>query len=258
MNTVITEKKSKVGIIKLNRPEALNCINGELADEFGIALKELENNTEINIIVVTGMGRAFCAGGDIKAMQKFTAPEDAYEFVSKAGTISENIYNCPKPVIAMVNGAAAGAGFNVALACDLIFAADNAKFIQSFVNVGLAPDCGGHYFLPKAVEIHTAKQFMFEASPVTAERGAKLGFVNYIYSPEELEKATLAYAEKLANKAPLALRQCKKLLNNSQGMSLADILSAESQIQSILALTEDSKEGINAFTEKRQPVFKGK
>lgn len=258
MNTVILEKKEKVGIIKFNRPESLNCINEELADEFNTAITRLENDEAINIIVVTGMGKAFCAGGDIKAIKNLNTKEEAYDFVAKAGTISERIYHSPKPVIAMVNGAAAGAGFNVALACDLIFASHKAKFIQSFVNVGLAPDCGGHYLLPNAIGKHLAKQYMFEANPVTAEKALELGFVNYIFSPEELEKATLEYAEKLANKAPLALQQCKKLLNNSDGMTLKEVLVAETEIQSILAMTEDSKEGLTAFTEKRQPIFKGK
>ena len=258
MNTIITNKIEKVGVIKLNRPKSLNCINEEMAAEFAAAITDFENDKAINVIVVTGMGKAFCAGGDIKAMQNFTTREEALTFVAKAGIITERIYNCPKPVIAMVNGAAAGAGFNVALACDLIIAAENSKFIQSFVNVGLAPDCGGHYLLPRAVGKHLSKQLMFEASPVTAEQGKQLGFVNYIYPAETLEAETIKYATMLSNKAPLPLRECKKLINGGDNLTLGEILTAEAQMQSRLAMTADCREGLTAFTEKRSPIFTGK
>ena len=258
MDTVITEKINKVGIIKLNRPQSLNCINEKMAMDFEKAIQDLQEDEYINIIIVTGEGKAFCAGGDINAIKNLKSADETVAFVRKAGTITSNIYHCPKPVIAMVNGAAAGAGFNIALACDLIFAAQNSKFIQSFANVGLAPDCGGHYFLPRAIGIHLAKQYMFEASPITAQQGLDYGFVNKIFPPEELASATFAYAEKLSNQAPLALQKCKHLLNTSDNYTLDDILHAEAKNQGDLVMSQDCQEGLSAFLEKRQPNFKGK
>lgn len=258
METIITQKSGQVGIIKLNRPHSLNGINEIMAMEFEKALRDFSDDTDIRVIVLTGSGKAFCAGGDIKVLQQLKTAEETVAFVRKAGTITTNIYHCPKPIIAMVNGAAAGAGFNIALACDLIFAAENSKFIQSFTNVGLAPDCGGHYFLPKAVGIHLAKQFMFEASPISARQGQEYGFVNKVFSPETLERETLAYAEKLCQKAPLALQHCKHLLNSSDTYTLEDTLHAEAKNQGYLITTEDCQEGLQAFLEKRPPHFEGK
>lgn len=257
MQTIITEIQDKVGILRLNRPDAMNSISKQMAEEFAIALGRLENNDAINIIVLTGTGKAFCAGGDIKVMKDFTTAEEAMNYVQKAGSITNLVYHCRKPVIAMVNGAAAGAGFNIALACDLIIAAAGCKFIQSFVNVGLAPDCGGHYLLPRAVGAHLAKQFMFEATPITAEQGKALGFVNQIYPADTLEAETLQYAKMLSEKAPLALQVCKNILNNSDSMTLEDILETESKTQALLTMTADCKEGLTAFTEKRPPIFRG-
>lgn len=258
MDTVITQKNNKVGVIKLNRPQSLNCINEKLAMDFEKAITDFTDDENINVIIVTGAGKAFCAGGDINAIKSLKTAEETLAFVRKAGTITANIYNCPKPVIAMVNGAAAGAGFNIALACDLIFAAEQSKFIQSFTNVGLAPDCGGHYFLPKAIGSHLAKQYMFEASPISAGQALHYGFVNKIFSAENLETETMEYAEYLSQKAPLALQKCKHLLNTSDTYTLQDILHAEAKNQSELTMTEDCREGLSAFLEKRAPVFKGK
>lgn len=257
MHTIITDIQEKVGIIRLNRPDAMNCVSKKMAEEFALAIGEMEQNDEVRVIIVTGAGKAFCAGGDIKAMKEFTTADEAMNYVQKVGNISRLIYHCRKPVIAMVNGAAAGAGFNIALACDLIFAAEGCKFIQSFVNVGLAPDCGGHYLLPRAVGTHLAKQLMFEAAPVTAERGKQLGFVNEIYPADSLETETLQYAKMLCKRAPLSMQVCKNILNNSDAMTLEDILEVEAKSQSLLAMTEDCREGLAAFTEKRPPIFRG-
>ncbi len=258
METIITQKPGQIGIIKLNRPQSLNGINEMMAMEFEKAIHDFTKDTDIRVIILTGAGKAFCAGGDIKVLQQLKTAEETVAFVRKAGTITANIYHCPKPIIAMVNGAAAGAGFNIAMACDLIFAAENSKFIQSFTNVGLAPDCGGHYFLPKTIGIHLAKQFMFEATPISARQGQKYGFVNKIFSPETLEQETMTYAEELCKKAPLALQHCKHLLNNSDTYTLEDILHAEAKNQGELAITEDCQEGLQAFLEKRLPHFQGK
>lgn len=256
---VLTEKKGKVGWITLNRPEALNGINEELADAAVAAFAQMEADSDVNVIVFTGAGKAFCAGGDLKAIMALDSEEVAQAFVAKAGSITDAIYNCKKPVIGMINGVAAGAGFNLALACDILFTANTVKFIQSFSNVALVPDCGGHFFLPRAIGSWLAKEAMFEASPVTAIAAKEhYGFVNQIYASEELLEETTKYADYLASKAPLSLQNCKALVNKSGTMTLAEILKAEAEIQGKLVMSDDCKEGLNAFFEKRAPEFTGK
>lgn len=255
---VLTEKKQGVGWLTLDRPQALNSLTAELAADIVAAVDELAADPEVRVLVVSGAGRAFCAGGDLGSLKALTDEKAAAAFVTACGKTSAAFYNCPKPVIAMVNGVAAGAGFNLALACDIVFAAAGVKFIQSFSNIGLAPDCGGHYLLPRAVGSWRAKQLMFNAAPITAEEGLAIGFVNAVYPPEELAAKTTAYAENLAKRAPLALAGCKKLLNEGGNYSLAEMLAAEAELQGRLVVSADCKEGLAAFAEKRPANFQGK
>lgn len=254
---VIIRKEQGVGWLSMNRPKALNSLTAELSEGIVQAVAELEADPEVRVIVFSGEGRAFCAGGDLGSLKALDTEADAKAFVALAGKTSESLFKCRKPVIAMVNGVAAGAGFNLALACDIVFAAAGVKFIQSFTNIGLAPDCGGHYFLPRAIGSWRAKQAMFEAAPITAEQGKELGFVNEIYAPEELAAAVEKYAVMLAKRAPLALAACKELVNKSGQLDLDGILAAEAVAQSKLTVSADCKEGLAAFAEKRQPEFKG-
>lgn len=255
---VLTEKKHGVGWLTLNRPEALNSLTAELAADIVASVDALAADPEVRVLVVSGAGRAFCAGGDLSSLKALTDEKAAADFVKGCGKTSAAFYNCPKPVIAMVNGVAAGAGFNLALACDMVFAASGVKFIQSFSNIGLAPDCGGHYLLPRAVGCWRARQLMFEASPITAEQGKEAGFVNAVYPAEELADKTAEYAENLAKRAPLALAGCKRLLNEGEHYSLAEMLAAEAELQGKLVVSADCKEGLAAFAEKRPAKFQGK
>lgn len=254
---VVIKKEQGVGWLYMNRPKALNSLTAELSEAIVEAVAELDADPEVRVIVFSGEGRAFCAGGDLGSLKALDNQAAASAFVTMAGKTSEALAGCGKPVIAMVNGVAAGAGFNLALACDIVFAAAGVKFIQSFTNIGLAPDCGGHYFLPRAIGSWRAKQAMFEAAPITAEQGKELGFVNEIYAPEELAEATAKYAAMLAKRAPLALAACKRLVNASGLMDLSGLLAAEAEAQSRLVVSADCKEGLAAFAEKRQPEFKG-
>ncbi len=254
---VLTEKKQGVGWLYLNQPDSLNSLTAELAEAVVQAVADFEADPEVRVLVFSGQGRAFCAGGNLDSLKALEQEDAAVAFVTAAGKTTEALFNCRKPVIAMVNGVAAGAGFNLALACDLVFAAAGVKFIQSFSNIGLVPDCGGHYLLPRAIGNWRAKQAMFEASPITAEQGKELGFVNAIYPAEELAAATEKYAVQLAQRAPLSLQNCKKLVNQSDNMSMAEMLAAEAAIQGKLVVSADCKEGLAAFKEKRQPQFKG-
>lgn len=255
--TILTEKIGLVTVVYLNRPETLNCFNNELLETLQDTLVTLDNDPEVRCVVITGSGRGFCAGGDLGVLMACDSQEKSDENMRVANEATLALFNMKTPTIAMVNGAAAGAGFNLALACDLIFASEKTKFIQSFVNVGIASDCGGHYLLEKAVGRHLAKELMFTARPVSAQEGKELGFVNRVCAPNTLREETLAFAQNIAKKAPLALSASKVLLNRAEEMSLAEVLEAEKQQQGPLLLSHDCKEGIAAFREKREAVFTG-
>lgn len=255
--TILTEHIGQVAIVYLNRPEVLNCFNNELLETLAKELKALDADPETRCVVITGSGRGFCAGGDLGVLMDCDSQEKSDENMRVANEATMALFRMSTPTIAMVNGAAAGAGFNLALACDLIFASEKVKFIQSFVNVGIASDCGGHYLLEKAVGRHLAKELMFTARPVTAQEGKELGFVNRIYPAETLREETLKFAAEIAKKAPLALAASKHLLNRAEELSLEEVLEEEKKQQGPLLLSRDCKEGIAAFREKREAVFTG-
>ena len=186
--TVLYELKGQVALITLNRPKALNSLSKDLVTELIAALFKAEHDEQARVIVLTGAGRAFCAGGDLNGLDSLHTIDERRAFITHVGYIVKVIHDLAKPVIAMVNGVAAGAGFNLAIACDLVFCADNAKFIQSFVNVGLSPDCGGFYYLAKAVGLAKAKELMMTARPVDAQEAKQLNLVNDVFAPEELEE----------------------------------------------------------------------
>ena len=256
-DTIITVKHSHVTVLYLNRPQTLNCFNNELLETLASTLKKLDEDPGVRCVVITGSGRGFCAGGDLGVLMDCDTQEKSDENMRVANEAVEVLFRMKTPTIAMVNGAAAGAGFNLALACDMIFATEKAKFIQSFVNVGIASDCGGHYLLEKAVGRYLAKELMFTARPVSAQEGKALGFVNRVYPPEQLQDETLKFAAEIAKKAPLALAATKQLLNRAEEMTLEEVLAAEKAQQGPLLLSHDCKEGIAAFREKREAVFTG-
>ncbi|MDD2672077.1 MAG: enoyl-CoA hydratase-related protein, partial [Syntrophales bacterium] len=171
--------------------------------------------------------------------------------------VTAAVVNMPKPVIAMVNGVAAGAGFNWVLACDLIYCARSARFAQSFVRVGLIPDGGGTYFLPRAVGLHKAKELMFTADVIDAETAGRIGLVNRVVDDAQLREVTYQLAERLSRGAPIALGLLKKILNQSDRIDLQASMEMETGAQLLCLETDDNKEGIAAFKEKRQPDFKG-
>jgi len=253
---VLYEKSGKIAWIRLNRPKSLNSFNNTLVDEFHQALDKVANDSEVRVAIITGEGKAFCAGGDLTYLESLDGAIAQKTFIEKVGQLVQKITTSSKPFIAMVNGVAAGAGANLMLACDLVYADNNARFAQSFSKVGLVPDCGGFYFLPQAVGIHKAKELMFTAELIDAQEAMKLGMINHLFSTELLKKETQIMADKLAASAPLAIGFIKEILNKPNA-NLNDVLFTEATVQPLCLSSKDCAEGIVAFKEKRQPEFKG-
>lgn len=253
---VLYEKIGQIAKITLNRPKALNAMNGELVSTLASRLDDAGNDNDVRVIILTGNGKGFCAGGDLAYLKQLTNVIEARAFITEVGALVKQIQSIAKPIIAMVNGVAAGAGFNLALACDIVFASDTARFAQSFVKVGLVPDCGGMYLLPKIVGMHKAKELMFTADLIGAAKADELGLLNRVIESDKLEAETLAFAEKLLLSAPIALGMVKQTLNGMEDMTLENWLVHEADMQTLCMQTKDHQEGISAFLEKRAPEFK--
>lgn len=249
--TIILEKEKGVATLYLNRPDVLNAIDNKMRLELLLVLEDVELDSEIRVLTITGKGTAFCAGGDVRAMGKA-------EKMIKPHPIIQKIMNLEKPVIAAVNGVAAGAGCNLAMAADIVIASNKASFVQSFVRIGLVPDWGGLYFLPRRVGITKAKELMFTADRISAEEAERIGLINKVVPEEEFEDFVKEFSQKLLRGAPTPVAMIKKILNVSQCAEIDTVLSLEYQAQTICRGTEDHKEGIAAFKEKREPKFIGK
>lgn len=255
---LIYDVKDRVATLTLNRPERLNALSDTLRDDFYDALMKSAANPDVGVLVVTGAGRGFCSGGDVKTMgsRPVAAPLD--KFSPKRDRIILAMQDCPKPIIAAVNGAAAGAGMNLAFACDMRLASSTAKFSQAFVKRGLHPDWGGTYFLPRIVGMAKACELIFTGDSIDAAEALRLGIVNAVYAPEALMDETYKLAAKIASGPAVAIQLAKRSLYHNQNVDLRAALEFETFAQNITRETEDSKEGAKSFVEKRPPVFKGK
>lgn len=256
-DAVLFAVKDHVATITLNRPQSLNSMNDALIDGLHAALDKVEQDADIRCAVLTGNGKAFCAGGDLPFLEALPDAASRRAFIIKVGAVAKRITAMDKPFIAMVNGVAAGAGVNLMLACDLVYAVNTARFAQSFAKVGLIPDCGGLYFLPKAVGLHRAKELMFTADLIDAATAERFGMLNHVCEADALAGEVEKMAARLAASSPLSLALIKKYINNT-AMGLDDVLDTEAVAQTLCMATEDCKEGIAAFKEKRAPKFTGK
>jgi 2-(1,2-epoxy-1,2-dihydrophenyl)acetyl-CoA isomerase len=255
---ILFEKIDAVGKITLNRPEKYNSIVREMALSLYKTLENCESDDSIRCIFITGAGKAFCAGQDLKEAIDPQGPEIEQIVREHYNPIIKRIREIEKPVIAAVNGVAAGAGANLALACDIVTANQSAKFIQAFSKIGLIPDSGGTYFLPRLIGLPKATAFMMTGEPVSSEKAEALGMIYAVYGDAEFKSKTLELARFIAAMPTKGLGYTKRLLNQSFNHSLEDQLDLEAATQSLSAHADDHKEGIQAFLEKRTPKFTGK
>ena len=252
------EKIGKIAKIVLNRPDKYNSLIREMALEVQTKLDECSSDTEIRCILITGSGKAFCAGQDLKEAIDPEGPKIEEIVLKHYNPIIRKIREIAKPVVAAVNGVAAGAGANVALACDIVVAAKSASFIQAFSKIGLIPDSGGTYFLPRLVGLPRAVALMMTGEAISAEKAESIGMIYNVYEDSEFESSSMKLANTIAAMPTKGLGYTKKLLYQTYNNSLEDQLSLEAETQALSAKSEDHKEGIQAFLEKRPPQFTGK
>ncbi len=260
--TITVETIDRICTITLARPDVLNAFNDQLTFELHDALKQAERDDDVRVIVITGEGKAFCSGQDLGDLKdKYVegyVPHLGDDLRKRYNPIIKRIREMEKPVIAAVNGVAAGAGLSLALACDLRVASDKSSYLEVFINVGLIPDSGSTFMLPRLVGLSKAMELCFTGDTVDAEEALRLGLVNRVVPAEKLMDETRALASKLAGLPARGIALTKRLLNQSFDNDLLQQLEAEAFAQETAGLTEDHTEGVKAFIEKRKPDFKGR
>ncbi|WP_043674116.1 enoyl-CoA hydratase/isomerase family protein [Streptomyces xylophagus] len=251
----------QVTYLTLNRPETLNALTPDQRDRLITLLAEASADPSVRAVVLTGTGRGFCAGADLRgstASGERVAGDVARTIRQGAQRLIAAVLDCEKPVIAAVNGTAAGLGAHLALACDLVLAAESARFIEVFVRRGLVPDGGGAYLLPRLLGPQRAKELMFFGDAVGAADAERLGLVNRVVPDGELEKTAREWAERLATGPTRALALTKQLVNVSLDSDRATAFAAEAAAQEINMTTEDAREGVASFVERRSPGYRGR
>lgn len=254
--TLLYDVSDRIATLTLNRPDAMNATTDEMYQELQELIPKIAADRDVACVILTGAGRGFCAGADLKARKDDATPLERrarHRWILK--DILEPLYRLEKPIIAAVNGAAAGAGFNIALACDFIIASEQASFIQAFARVGLVPDLGGLYLLGRVIGINKAKELCFTARKVSAEEAKSLGIVNHVVPHDRLLEEARAIATKITAASPTAVAMTKNLLDKSTNSTIDQMLEYESYAQTIAYLTPEYEEGVQAFREKRAPDF---
>lgn len=250
---IIFEKEENIAIITFNRPEAMNSLNIQTRTEFTAAVKEVEEDDEIKVLILTGSGKAFVAGSDIKEFNA-TTPYAAHNIV-RLGSIVEKLN---KPVIAAVNGFCLGGGCEIAMACDLIIASEKAKFGQPEINLGIIPGGGGTQRLQRLIGVSRAKELIFTGDIIRADEADRIGLVNRVVGMDELLPTAKEIAAKIASKSSAALKLAKQAINKGMQMSLQDGLDYEYEMYALALSLADKVEGVSAFLEKRKPKFIGR
>ncbi|MEQ1604902.1 MAG: enoyl-CoA hydratase-related protein [Pyrinomonadaceae bacterium] len=259
--TVLYELKDGVATVTMNRPDALNALSSQLTTDLDRSFRQAILDGA-RAVILTGTGRAFCSGGDLREMQSMWEKEGRIEaFLEEPLGILHGVIRLiretPIPFVAAVNGVCAGAGVNFALACDIVIAAEDASFREAFVRIGLSPDCGGTFFLPRAVGDKIAAELFMTGDAVTAERALRIGMVNHVVQPQLLQSEAAKMAAKLAAGPTSSIGRIKQMLNASSSNDLAQQLALEHECQIESGKSADFKEGVAAFFEKRPPNFTG-
>jgi 2-(1,2-epoxy-1,2-dihydrophenyl)acetyl-CoA isomerase len=257
MNTINLHIQDGVATITLNRPDVYNAFNDEQSYELQDALRQVEKDTSVRAVILTGAGKAFCSGQDLKAAMEAGDRKLSDSLHKRYNPIIRAIRNMPKPVICKLNGVAAGAGCSLALACDVIIASETASMIEIFINIALVLDSGSSYFLPRTVGYHRAFELATKATKLSAAEAMELGLVNKVVKGEELDEAVQTEALFYANAPTKAIALLKKMLTKGMTEDLDTVLDYEAHCQEIAGKTADNKEGIKAFIEKRKPIFTG-
>jgi 2-(1,2-epoxy-1,2-dihydrophenyl)acetyl-CoA isomerase len=245
-------------IITLNRPEVYNALNDEITFELQDALKTVAKDDNVRVVVLTGEGKAFCSGQDLKAASGDQKRSFMKSLHTRYNPIIRAMRNLPKPIIGRINGVAAGAGCSLALACDIIVAAEEATFIEVFINIGLVPDSGSSYFLPRLVGMAKAFELCSMGTRVKAQEALALGLINKAVPAYELDETVKFYTDYFAKAPTKSIGLIKKMLNKATTASLDEMLEYEAYCQEIAGTSHDYQEGVKAFLEKRKPEFKGK
>jgi 2-(1,2-epoxy-1,2-dihydrophenyl)acetyl-CoA isomerase len=256
---ILVEIDDAVATVVLNRPEKYNAMNEETVDEYSEVFRMVSADDQIRAVIVTGAGKAFCAGADRSShIFNMEGPSEFWVFMQKISRMILQIRGLSKPVIAAINGPAVGGGCNMALACDIIIASQAASFRQIYVQIGIHPDSGGTYFLPRLVGTAKACELMFTGRAVSAPEALEIGLVNQVVPPDKLLETARNLAKEIAGRSPLAIKMIKSSIYDSLESDLETVLELEAKALSVLMYSEDHKEAISALVEKRQPVFKGK
>jgi len=258
---VLFNKEGGIGTITLNRPDSMNALGGGMRQEILAAVETAVADPEVKVIVITGAGKAFCAGGDVKEFVSGGTRAEATLSIDQRPTrdrVVLLIQSTGKPVIASVNGVAAGGGCNLALACDMRILSDRARFGQTFVRRGIHPDWGGVWLLPRLVGYAKAAELIFSGEVIDAQEALRIGLANKVVPHEDLAAATKEFAGKFMKSAPIPVALAKKALQNFSRFDLAQALDYERFANTICWNTEDRQEGMKSFVEKREAVFKGK
>lgn len=268
LETIILNKESHVATITMNRPEVLNALNDKLIEELGAAMRDVEEDDEVRVMVLTGAGRGFCAGQDVRALpggggepllRWEEPPEEARRgTLAILHNLTGYLRKISKPTIAMVNGAAAGAGFGLALSCDMRVGSEKARFILASDRLGLIPPLGLTWLLPRILGYSKAAEITFTGRPIEAEEAERLGMLNKLVSAPELKKETMALAEQIAKGPPISIKLSKQLLYYELHKDLEAHLDMTAAYQTMCHCSEDHREGVAAWREKREPRFQGR
>jgi enoyl-CoA hydratase/carnithine racemase len=257
METVLVDRDGGVVTVTLNRPDRLNALTATMAAELLAVVRDVGGRPDDRVLVLTGAGRAFCAGADLSE-DSLVAAQGGLRGMRALGDVVLALHRLPQPTIAKVGGVAVGAGLNLALGCDLIVASEDARMSQIFSKRGLTVDGGGSWLLPRLVGLHRAKELVFLSDMLSAADAADLGLVNRVVPAAELDAVVAEWAARLAAGPPVALSMSKALLNAGAARSMAEAVEAEAQAQSLNFTTADVAEAMQAFVEKREPRFEGR